>query len=281
MCQNDCNDYSNQSANTGITIISSGDPDLTGASAVPVFTAAANGSIIKSINIKAIQATLQGMVRIFISDGAMSPTIALYKEVPIPIVPQAASVPVPTPQYIMYETKLCGELKLKSGYQILASTQNTQTFNVFVEGLDWSYPAHGHLPPTCCNFEQDTANTGIRIADVNQALDGSGTINAILTAGSPNGSFVKAITIKALQNTHEGAVRVFIYDTGATHPVWFLIQEVWIPETTQSAYEPSFKHVIEFNYRLQSGYKIGVTTQNAEGFAITIEAEDWVYPVFP
>ena len=272
---NDCNDYSLLASHTGITALSGADPSLTGAGASFVFAAGSpNGSIVKSIIIKAAQASLQGMVRIYIKDPAAS-VLYLYKEVPIPPTPSAPSVPVPTPQYIMYETILQGDLKLNAGFEIWAATQNKETFNIFVEGLDWTYPTE--TPTVCCNFEQDVANTGLGIvSQANPSLDGTtGSYSAtIFTAGSPNGAFIKNVTIKALQNTHEGVVRLFV-NNGTT---WYLMREIWIPETTQSAYDPSFKQVITLNYNLQSGYLIRASTQNSESFAITIEAENWIYP---
>ncbi len=112
MCQqsNDCNDYSLLTANTGMTRISNSAPTLTGTLATTVLTAGgANGTIVKSIIIKAIQQVTQGMVRLFIDDGTSR---ILYKEVPIPIQPQTTSVPLPVPKYIMFEIALEGGLKL-------------------------------------------------------------------------------------------------------------------------------------------------------------------------
>lgn len=225
--------------------------------------------------IKAIQPTLQGMVRLFIANADAS-IITLYKEVSIPIQPNAPSVPVPTPQYIMYEMKLSGDLKLNSGFSVLATTQLAQSFNIVVEGLDWVYPET--LPDVCCNFEQDKANTGIGIVSAaNPNLDGTGTIVTILQAGgSANGTLVKNVTIKALQSTHEGAVRIFVSPDGTT---WTLLQEIYVPQTIQSAFDPSFKQTIDVNFNLESGYYIGASTQIAESFAVTIEAEDWSYPI--
>jgi len=281
-------DYSHQTANTGIETTNdiSANPNLTlvlsdTGSYVTVFTAAspdnANGSTINSIIIKAQQATVQGMLRLFISNGT---TAILYKEIPIPVVPMAATTPVPAPQYIMYETILLGGLKLNPGYSLLATTQNAQNFSIIVEGLDWVYPETISL---CCNLEQDAANTGIGSPAYNTALDGSGTVATIFQAGATlgtsdaNGSLIKNITIKALQNTQEGAVRLFVSPTGDADS-WVLMQEVYIPESVPSAYEPSYKQVITANFNLQSGYYIGATTQNNEAYAITVEAEDWIYP---
>ena len=277
-----CNDYSLQVANTGIGAVTVANPNLDGTgTTVSVFTARDGGKggyIIKSITIKAIQPALQGMIRIFISNN-VSKVITLYKEVVVPIVPQAASVPVPTPQYIMFETVLCGDLKLNPGFSLLAATQNAQSFNVIVEGLDWGYPVT--LPGTCCNFEQDAANTGVGVVSVaNANLNGTGAIITIFQAGATltataAGALIKAITIKALQSTHEGAVRIFVSPDGTA---WTLMQEAWIPQTTQSGFDPSFKAVLNENLHIPSGYQLGVTTQISQSFAVTVEGDSWIYP---
>ena len=280
MCQNtinDCNDYSLLTANTGLGTISAANPLLNGTgNTVSIITAGgANGTIIKSITIKAIQQTLQGMVRLFIKSNDMTPVISLYREVPIPIQPQAASAPIPTPKYIMYETVLLGDLKLQSGYSLIASTQNAESFNIIVDGLDVAYP--GTTPPVCCNFEQDAAGTGVGTVSVaNTNLDGTGTIVTIFTADpSANGATVRSVTIKALQSTHEGTLRLFVYD-GATY---YLMREIWIPSTTQSSFEPSFKQVVNLDFNLEADYSIAASTDIAESFALTVEANNWSYPI--
>ena len=275
MCQNtmdDYNDYSLLTANTGLVNIATGDSSLTPTAPATVLTAAANGTIIKSVIIKAMEPTTQGMVRLFIVNGSKG---TLYKEVPIPIQPEAPALPVPTPKYTMFEVMLDGGLKLESGFLLAATTQNSESFNVIAEGLDWAYPEE--LPSTCCNFEQDAAGTGIGTISAATNIDGSsGTIVSIFTAdGAANGALIKAITIKALQSTHPGIVRIYIND-GTD---WFLMQEVSVPQTTQSAFEPSFKQVLNMNYNLQAGYIIGAATDIAQSFAITIEATNWTYPV--
>ena len=117
---------------------------------------------------------------------------------------------------------------------------------------------------------------GIKVG--NRELNGSGTINTIFTANSAaKGALIKSITIKAQQSTHEGAVRLFISPGGT--PAWKLLHEVWIPQTTQSAFDPSFKCVIPANLNLQAGYLIGASTEFDESYSITVEGEDWGYPI--
>ncbi len=282
MCQNtmnDCNDYSLLTANTGLGTVSAANPLLNGTgNTVSVITANGdNGTIIKSITIKAIQQVTQGMIRLFVQSDDMTPVITLYKEVPIPIQPQAPAVPIPTPKYIMYETVLVGDLKLQSGYSLIASTQNAESFNIIVDGLDVAYPSPP--PAVCCNFEQDDAATGVGTVSLgNTTLDGSdttGLVNIFGADSGQNGATIKSVTIKALQSTHEGTVRLWVYD-GTDY---YLMQEIWIPQTTQSAFEPSFKQVVNMNFNLAPGYIIAATTDISESFAITIEATNWSYPI--
>lgn len=274
--KNNCNEYALWAPSIGINTVSTPDANLDGRGAVSVFTSI-DGSNIRSVTIKAIQSSIQGMIRLFIAN-ADSSVVSLYREIIIPASPVAATTPVPAPQYIMFETILVGDLQLESGYSILASTQSAGAFNIFVEALNRPYPAT--LPAACCNFMQVTAETGIGTVSVaNPNLDGSGAIVKVFqhtTFGSP-GFYLKSITIKALQNTHEGAVRLFISPNNDFS--WLLFRELWIPQTIQSAYQPSFSMVVDIGMYMPSICHIAAATQNAESFAITVEAEAISYPI--
>lgn len=279
MCQNNSNDYSKRTANTGIGLVNTANSSLTGSGAVTtLFTAGQDGAVIRSVTIKAIAAVTSGMVRLFIQGG--SPVVAtLYKEVQIPVTPMLASTPTPAPVLQMYEAVLVGELELQAGYSLLASTQTADTFNIIVEGMDWEYP--NPLPTDCCNFKQTSAITGVaQISIANSSLNGNGVISDIFTAPAPlgsNGALVKNITIKALGSTSiNGMIRLFISANGQA---WTLMREVQIPQSTQSAYEPSYKQVVAMNFHLQPDYKLGASTQNGEPFAISVEGEEWSYPI--
>ncbi len=273
----DCNNYSELTANTGIATISTANSSLTGVGATLVLSAGgANGTIIKSIIIKATGPVTTGMVRFFISDGT---TVALFREIPIPVYPALTATPTPAPIYPMIEIDLVDVLKLNTGYRLYASTQTANTFNIIAEGLDWGYPQD--LPPTCCNFEQNAAVTGLGVVSAaNTHLDGTGTIVQVFAAPALTtirGSIIKSITISALQSTSiNGMIRFYI---GPDTSHYALLMEVVIPETIQSGFTPSFKVLLKDNFHLQNGYVIGATTQNADSFAITIEAEDWEYPI--
>ena len=274
-----CNDYSLATANTGIVPITIGTPDLHGGGSQTAFTAAgANGSIVKSVIIKAIQPVTTGMIRLFVVNG--SGTTTLYKEIPVPTTPTLAATPTPLPMLTTFEMKLTGDLKLANGNSLAVSAQNSDSFNIIVEGLDRQYPTTDPLPSACCNYMKETEENGLGIISVaNQSLNGSGTIVAIYQAlpiGDSNGSFIKSITIKALQATNEGIVRLFISPPSTN---FSLMQEIYIPQTTQSGFDPSFKQVIDMNYNLKPGYIIGASTQLAQSFALTVEAVSWSYGI--
>lgn len=284
MCQNmgnnNCQDYSLLTANTGIANVNSANTNLDGTgNLATVVTAGQLGATVKSVIIKATGPVTTGMIRLFIQKASPSITV-LYKEVQIPITPVLQNTPTPAPVLPVYEVTLMGDLKLQSGDALVASTQIGDSFNIIAETLNWDYPTT--LPSDCCNFKQVEAVTGLSIASVaNPNLDGTGTVETAFTATSSttsNGTLVKTITIKALGSTSiNGMIRIFITDDLGTP--WRLMREIQIPQTTQSAYQPSWKQAINLDFRLAPGYLLGVATQNGESFGITIEGESWSYPI--
>lgn len=257
-------------ANTGMVAISTANSNLDGTGTLgTVITAASNGTLIKTVTIKAQTNTTQGMVRLFIYDGTNTRLLA---EVEIPAVTKAA-------YENSFETTLNLDLELKATYILKASTQNAETFNVIAEGMDWAYYASS-VRPESTNY---TANTGIGvISTANSNLDGTGTIGTILTAGASGsgwkGCKIDSITIKALVSTTYGMVRLFVQDSGATSTK--LLTEVQVPAVTKSGTVRSFINQINFpqGFMIQAGYKIMASTENAESFSISIDAADWKYP---
>ena len=274
----DCNDYSHQSANTGLLNIATGSQSLsdpTGSGNVPVLTASGgkNGAIIKSIIIKATQPTTTGMIRLFIYDGT---TYALYKEVPVPINPVLAATPTPPIVLPMFEMMLEGGFELKPGNSLWASCSNSESCNIIAQGVEWVYPTIAPIAstPACCTYLNKTATNGVGVVKTaNPNLDGTGSVN-IFTAAGTNGTIIKNIVIKAQQSTHPGMVRLFINDGSGNY---YLFKEIQIPETTQSNSMPSFKQVVPVDFFLHSGLIISASTEVGEGFAITVEATDIKY----
>lgn len=290
MAQNNCGcgdgkDYSLVTAITGIaqTLVGNGNLDGLTGTYYTLFTANANGGIIKSVRIKAAVAQVtKGMLRFFVTDGTNS---SLIKEIPVVVTPSKQTTQIPPIVWPTYEFTMLTDLRLQAGDSLLVSTQNSESFNVFVEGLNWHYPTlHQTNPPdltTCCNFKQETASNGLgTVSTANTNLDGSGSgVVTLFTAGrvasGAKGSFVKSITIKALQSTNPGMVRLFINNGSAS----FLYKEISVPETIQSGFEPAWKMQWDENLYLETNFTVLATTQIGQSFALTIEAYDWTYPI--
>lgn len=90
---------------------------------VSVITGATNGTRVDDIYIVANATTTAGVIRLFISDGT---NIRLWQEILV-----TAVTPSTTVQVWSY-TLLNQALLLKSGWSLQASTNNAETFSVFV-----------------------------------------------------------------------------------------------------------------------------------------------------
>ncbi len=254
-------------ANTGKILISTANSNLDGTGTLgTVLTAASNGTLIKTINIKAQVSTTEGMVRLFIYDGTNT---RLIQEIPVPTVTKSATTPA-------FEYKWSCNIPLKATWVLKASTQNAEGFSVTAEGLDWAYYASS-VRPESTNF---TANTGMAvISTANSNLDGTGTLGTILTAGASasgwKGTRIENISFKATGNVTKGMIRLFINGGGTTN----LLTEIPVPLLTKSATEPSFMFTTNLGgFELQADYILKASTENAESFAIVVEGNDWKYP---
>ena len=249
-------------ANTGIVAISTANTNLDGTGTLgTVLTAASNGTLIKTVRIKAQGNTTQGMVRLFVTGGGATELIA---EIEVSAVTKSATDP-------SFEVVLPINYALKSAYVLKASTQIGETFNVFAEGLDWTY--YASVRPESTKY---TANTGIgQVATANTNLDGSGTLGTILTAAS-NGTLIQTVTIKAIVNTTAGMIRLFIYN-GTTN---FLLTEIPVSAVTKSGTARSFTNGALFgnDFALKSGYLLKASTEIGETFNVIAEGADWTYP---
>lgn len=279
MSQNncECNDYSQVKASTGIAFIKTANPNLNGSGNVTnVLVAGANGTMLKSVIVKSIAPTVEGMVRLFIKKGTST---VLIKEIPVPTMPTyypSPSQPITGETFVqpMFVAYMICNIRMESGDILAATTQNESPFTVIAEGLDLSYP--DPPPSVCCSFRQSYPNTGIgTISVANPALDGSGTIEPIFTADpGMSGSVIKSISIEALSSTSQGIVRLFISRDSVN---WALMNEISIPTTIQASSIPAFQVSMQQNYNLAAGYVIGASTQNAQQFGISIQAEKWTY----
>lgn len=102
------------------------------------------------------------------------------------------------------------------------------------------------------------------------ALDGSGNVVSVFTAGG-SGSYIANIVIKAIVSTTAGMIRIFTNQSGA----YRLLEEVSVTAITKSATVKAFSSTLNLNLPIPSGTSIGVSTEKAESFVITVEGGDY------
>lgn len=251
-------------ANTELCQIATANSNMDGTGTLgTVVTASSNGTLVKTVTIKAIVDTIPGMIRFFIYNGSIT---KLIMEVPVPYTTKSS-------RDSAFEVTIPLDLLLESGDVLKASTQNAQTFNIIAEALDYEY--YASVRPESTNY---IANTGIAtISTANSSLTGSGTLGTVLTADH-NGTLIDSITIKALESTEPGMIRLFINNGGL---VTRLLTEIPVPYVTQTSIANSFSHRIDFNgmgFALEDNYVLKASTENAESFNVIAEGLDWEYP---
>jgi hypothetical protein len=255
-------------ANTGWATISTANTNLNGTGTLgTVLTGASNGTLIKSVMVKAITNTGEGMVRLFVDDG--SGNIRLLKEIPVPAITKSSINPA-------FEVKLEMNFTLKSGCILKASTELSNTFNVIAEGLDWAYYATSVRTDTT----QYLGNTGTNIINTaNSNLDGTGSVTNVYVSGSPatyKGTNIETITIKCVATTsNPGMVRLYLNDGSSKK----LFTEVFVRAETSTGTSDSFERtiVLENDLDIKSGWTVMASTENAQTFHITVEGHDWKY----
>ncbi len=124
-------------AATGIASISTANSNLDGTGTLGnVLTAGTSasgymGCKVETVTIKALVNTTPGMVRLFVKDTGSS--VKLFKEIEIPYVNKSSSA------NSFSEVLHFMDLNLAPGYSLLASTQNSESFVVTAEALNWNY----------------------------------------------------------------------------------------------------------------------------------------------
>lgn len=97
---------------------------------VNIFTAGASGSLITRIQVTAVGATSEGVIRVFLSDGTNH---RLFEELLVP-----ASTPSVAREVWQGYVDYSGALTvLESGWSLRFTTHVTETFNVCVFGGDF------------------------------------------------------------------------------------------------------------------------------------------------
>ncbi|MBK7128757.1 MAG: hypothetical protein IPH66_05240 [Crocinitomicaceae bacterium] len=249
-------------ANTGIVTISAANSNLDGGGTTyTLITGASNGTLVKSISIKAVGNTDMGMIRFYVGEK-------IFLEVPVPATRYSANTPT-------FETQVTLDMTLKSGSAIVVSTEKANTFNIFAEGMDWAYYASSVRPDTT----QTTANNGRALVNTaNSNLDGTGTLGTIYTCGTPatyKGSSIRSITIKSIVSVTSGMIRIFLQKASTK----YLFTEVMVDTETLSSIDEAFERTILFDddLDLQAGMSVLASTQVANSFKIQAEGTDWNY----
>jgi hypothetical protein len=257
-------------ANTGLVTINVANSSLSGGTIgtniFSVITGASSGTLIETVTIKATGSPGQGMVRLFTYNGT---TQFLLKEIVVDPILQST-------KDVAFEKTIELNYVLQSGFQLLASTQNADTFNIIAQGLDISYFT-AYVRPESTNYITNVGMASITVGTSSMTGTGS-TLLTSATSGA-NGTIIESLTIKAQADTlSNGIIRIFIYN-GTTY---YLLSEVFIPfyQTGNSSIYQTFEKKIIFSnkIKLKAGYSLYVSTQNSDAFNILAEGMNWSYP---
>jgi len=103
----------------------------------------------------------------------------------------------------------------------------------------------------------------VTISTANTALDGSGTLGTVMTAGA-SGSRVDIIRLNAIATTTAGMIRLFIGTA--------LVKEIPVIAITPSATQPAWSADVEFENGLilEAAAVLKAGTEKAENFAVTV-----------
>lgn len=103
----------------------------------------------------------------------------------------------------------------------------------------------------------------------NTALDGTGTLADVLTAGT-NGSLIERVRLKASGTTTAGMIRLFLYDGTNT----YFFRDILVSAITPSATVQSWEGDITLNYPIPGTWHLKASTHNAEAFKIFVIGGD-------
>jgi hypothetical protein len=263
-------------ANTGTTQITAANTALNGTGTLNtniwmLVRGGSNGTLVKSITIKAAGTTAEGMVRFFLFDGTNT---RLLHEVDVIANTPSATNPA-------FEFTWNCNMSLKTNFEIRVTTQIANTFNIISDSLDWNY----YTPSVRQESTNFTANTGTAVINVANTTLTGGTLNtniwSAITAGSSatfRGCRIDSLTIKAQGTTTMGMIRIYIFDTTN----YRLFKEIPVPAIVQTGTEKAFQYKLDMNgFSLKAGWELRVSTEKAETFSIIVEGNDWRYPANP
>jgi hypothetical protein len=112
----------------------------------------------------------------------------------------------------------------------------------------------------------------------NTAMDGTGYVSAVFTAGT-NGSYVTKLTARPVGTNTASVLRVFLNNgsSNATQANNVLIAEATLPATTASAVAALQPVELQLNFAMPAGYIINVTlgTTVAAGYRVSVQGGDY------
>jgi hypothetical protein len=122
------------------------------------------------------------------------------------------------------------------------------------------------------------AGTAGPLLTANTAMDGTGTVLTVFTAGA-SGSYVQRLIARAVGTNVASVLRVFVNNgsTNATIANNTLIAEVTLPITTASAVSALQPIELPLNFALPAGYKLNVAlgTTVAAGYRVSVLGGDY------
>ena len=130
-CSSGCSSEQTSYADTGVVTIKEGNENLDGSGAMGLLLTANSGSILVGgtvlykVNIKALESTNEGMIRLFLGNGENK---YLLTEIKVPATTLTELQP-------SFRTECFLNFYLQSGYSVYASTQNSERFNIMITAV--------------------------------------------------------------------------------------------------------------------------------------------------
>lgn len=257
---------SNYTARVGATTISTANSGLDGSGSIEsVIVGSTNGTLVKTVIIKAQTDTSEGMVRVFVKKAGGSDL--LLSEVYVPPVKKSG-------RDVSFYRLLALNYLLADGEKLSVSTQEADTFNVIALGLERTFTTSTTYLGNTIEY---IATDGMATIDTaNPNLDGTGAMQKIIEADAGmDGCVVSSIAVKAQETTNPGMVRLFIQPAPDSDKILFC--ETIIPYVYQSAHLPAFGiSVINFgNICLGPGSSIWASTELDNTFNVISTGLNW------
>jgi hypothetical protein len=144
--------------------------------------------------------------------------------------------------------------------------QNTNPIFTLVPDIQWG------------STDDNSAATAGPILSANTAMDGTGYVTTVFTAGS-NGSYLQRLTARPVGTNIATVLRVFLNNgsSNGTQANNVLIAELTLPASSANAAGALTGSEINLNYAIPGGYKINVTlgTAVATGYRVCVIGGDY------